>query len=295
MLLLMVEWLTKVTVFFEKKVFLEFPWVLLYIATIMLITRAVAHLFHKAFSSTILKFGDSYNRDTTSSQFLMHLFKALIYVLGFSVAVYSVPALKTISTSLLAGAGILAVAIGFASQAAFSNIISGLFIVIFRPFSIRDHLFIDQTTFGIVEDITLRHTVLRSPESRRIVVPNSIISSQSILNASLGDPKICKFIEISIGYESDIDQAIAIMRDLLENHPNCVDNRSPEDLEKGAPKVKVKVIQLEESGIRLRAWAWAPDNNLALEMTFDANKALVERFREANIEIPYPHRTIVYK
>lgn len=78
---------------------------------------------------------------------------------------FTISALRNVSKSLLAGAGILALAIGLASQQALSNIISGLFIVVFKPFNVKDHLFIDRDIFGIVEDITLRHTILRTPKT----------------------------------------------------------------------------------------------------------------------------------
>jgi len=71
---------------------------------------------------------------------------------------------------MLAGAGILAVAVGFASQAALSNIISGVFVVIFKPFRVGDRLKINELT-GVVEDITLRHTVIRDLENKRIIIP----------------------------------------------------------------------------------------------------------------------------
>lgn len=97
-----------------------------------------------------------------------------------SWAVYETNALRTVATSLLAGAGILAVAVGFASQQALSNIVSGIMIVIFKPFRVNDRLNIGTTFNGIVEDITLRHTVIRDFENKRIIVPNMVISQECL-------------------------------------------------------------------------------------------------------------------
>ncbi len=281
--------------FFAEKVFLEMPWLIGYVLAILFVTWLFAKLFARIFDHYILRSTAIINNDPTSYQFVKHLGRAFIYILGFSVAAYSVPSLRSISTSLLAGAGILAAIVGFASQSAFSNIISGLFIIIFRPFRVNDHLTIDQTTFGIVEDVTLRHTILRSPENRRVVIPNSVMSEKIILNAHLNDPRVCKFIEMSISYESNVNQAMEIMRECIENHPLCLDTRMIQQIEEGAAKVQVKVLRLEDSGVRLRAWAWAANNGDAFDMTCDMNKILLEQFRLAGIEIPYPHRTIVQK
>lgn len=281
--------------FFATKEFLEMPWLIGYVLAILFITWLFAKIFSKIFDRFILRSTALTNNDPTSYQFIRHLGTAFIYILGFSVAAYSIPPLRSISTSLLAGAGILAAIVGFASQSAFSNIISGLFIIIFRPFRVNDHLTIDQTTFGIVEDITLRHTILRSPENRRIVIPNSIMSEKTILNSHLNDPRVCKFIEFTVSYESDIDLAMQILQEQASIHPLCLDTRTLQQIEEGIPKVQVKVLRLEDSGVRLRAWAWAANNGDSFDMTCDMNKILLEQFRLAKIEIPYPHRTIVQK
>lgn len=77
------------------------------------------------------------NEDVTNLVFFKRSVIVLIYITGFSFAIYMIPQLRVIAASLLAGAGLLAVAVGFASQAALSNVIGGLFIVIFKPYKIE--------------------------------------------------------------------------------------------------------------------------------------------------------------
>ncbi len=282
------------TEFYQQKTYLEMPWFLLFEAFILLSTWLVAAIVNQSFNG-ILRISRLTNLLNTSSyHFIKHSLRAIIYVIGIMVAVYHIPALRNVSKSLLAGAGILALAIGLASQQALSNIISGLFIVVFKPFNVKDHLFIDRDIFGIVEDITLRHTILRTPENRRMVVPNSLISQQVIVNAQLNDLKICKFIEITIGYNEDVDLAMQLIQQIITNHPLCIDNRNADDIVKGKPRVRVKIIQLEESGIRLRAWAWTANNNDAIDLTFDMNYTLLKTFKQHNILILYPHRVLIF-
>ena len=107
-------------------------------ALIIVATILLRLLVVKLFNKYITKSTKEVKNDPTNYKFLKHAISALIYIIGFSIAIYTVPALRTLANSLLAGAGILAVAIGFASQQAFSNIISGIFIIIFKPFRVND-------------------------------------------------------------------------------------------------------------------------------------------------------------
>ncbi|MCB0760934.1 MAG: mechanosensitive ion channel family protein, partial [Flavobacteriales bacterium] len=218
----------------------------------------------------------------------------LIYIVGISIAIYSMPNLRTLAKSLLAGAGILAVAVGFASQHALSNIISGVFIVIFKPFRINDRISI-RSLNGIIEDITLRHVVIRDFENKRIIIPNALISDEIIVNSNFEDESICKWIEIGISYESDIDLAKSIIAQAIEQHPLSIDHRTDEEKEEGMPRVDVRVIGLGEYAVQVKGWAWAANPPDAFEMGCDLFEQIKKEFDKAGIEIPYPHRTIVNK
>ena len=257
-------------------------------------TIVVAYIVNRFFKRLIKKSTEIMNNDPTSYLFLRHAIVAIIYILGFSFAIYSLPSLRTLASSLLAGAGILAVAVGFASQQALSNIISGIFIIVFKPFRVNDRLDINQFS-GFVEDITLRHTVIRNFENRRILIPNSIISDQVIVNSNLGDERICKFINIGISYDSDIDKARAIMREEAMAHPLILDVRTPEQLEASEEMVPVRILSLGDSSVNLRAWTWARNNGEAFLMECDLLESIKKRFDQEGIEIPFPHRTIVHK
>jgi len=262
---------------------------------IIIVTLVFGYTFNRLFRRFIKRSTLIVRNDPTNYHFLRHAITAVIYLVGLGWAVYSVPELRTVANSLLAGAGILAVAVGFASQHALSNIISGLFIIIFKPFRVNDRLRIRDTLYGIVEDITLRHTVIRDLENRRILIPNAVISDEVIVNADFGDDKICLWLEIGISYESDIDKAKTIMKEEAMAHPLHVDNRKPEQIEEGVEVVVVRVLSLDEYAVRLRAWVWAENNADAFSMKCDLLESVKKRFDAEGIEIPYPHRTLVQK
>nr|WP_299169521.1 mechanosensitive ion channel family protein [uncultured Allomuricauda sp.] len=261
---------------------------------IILLTFVVAYLVDLFFKRLIRKSTEEMKNDPTNYKFFRHAIRAVLYVTGISIAIYTMPSLRVLANSLLAGAGVLAVAVGFASQHALGNIISGIFIVIFKPFRVNDRLSLGELT-GIVEDITLRHTVIRDFENRRIIIPNSKISDEIIINADFGDDKICKWIEIGIAYDSDIEKAKEIVKNQIINHPLSIDNRTPKEIAEGMEVAPVKVIELGESSVNLRGFAWAKNSADAFNMQCDLLESIKLQFDKENIDIPFPHRTLIYK
>lgn len=235
------------------------------------------------------------NVDPTKYHFLKNGLNAIIYLTATIIFLYSIPQFRTFSFSLFASAGILAAVIGFASQQALSNIISGIFIVIFKPFRVTDVVQVGDKVVGRVEDITLRHTVIRNFENRRFILPNSLISSEIILNSTITDQKIANFVFMHIGYNSDVDKAIELMRDEAMNHPNLIDNRSEEEREREDPIVVIRVMQITDYSVELRATCWSEDFATGFVMRTDLLKSIKKRFDAEGIEIPHPHRTIVKK
>ena len=229
--------------------------------------------------------------DPTNYSFLQNAVSFIVFICATLVIFYRVPALHTIGKTLFAGAGIAAAVIGFASQEAFSNIISGVFIVIFKPFSVGDYIkLLSSSQIGVVEDITIRHTVIKSIENRRIVIPNSVISREAILNSSLKDPRVKFNLEVVLIYETDIEKALNIMKEEAQKHPDFLDARTEVEKLNGMPPVIAKVVALEDNGVRCRAYVWAKDNDTAFEMKCDLLKTLKERYDKEDIQISHAQR-----
>jgi small conductance mechanosensitive channel len=233
--------------------------------------------------------------EPTQYKFMSHFISAVIYLIGFGIIIYMIPSLRALSVSLLAGAGILAIVIGFASQQAFSNLISGVFIIASRPYRVGDIIKLQDGVLGAVDDITLRHTVIKNFQNKRVIIPNSIMNSVTIENYNIEDPKICKWIDFGISYDSDINLAMKIMREEVERHPNFLDIRTGEQKKSKEPAVNVRVVGFGDSSVNIRAWAWAANPGAGFKMACDLMKTIKERFDKEGVEIPFPYRTIVYK
>ncbi len=233
--------------------------------------------------------------DPTQYNFFKNAIDSVVFLIAIVIIFRSIPSLRSVGNTLLTGAGILAAIVGFASQQAFSNIISGIFIVIFKPFSVGDRVKIGELYTGDVEDITLRHVVIKDFENKRIIIPNAVISNEVIVNSTITDEKVCIFIEFSISLQSNIEHAQKIIQEEALKHPLCIDNRLEAELAKGEHAVMVRVMGFTDIGTQLRAYAWANNPTDGFDLKCDLNKTVKERFETEGVEMAMPLRILSYK
>ena len=184
------------------------------------------------------RFGD------TSIFFLKNSIKFFLGLFAVGYLIYVVPSLRSKATIIFSGAGILAAIIGFAAQAALSNLIAGVFIVIFKPFRVGDYIKIDEERIGIVQDITLRHTIINTFENKRLIIPNSIISTESILNHTIEDSHILSFNNFKIGLNADVELAKKIIQEEALKLDHVIDNRTPDDVLTEEHQIIVRFIDV---------------------------------------------------
>ena len=235
------------------------------------------------------------NVDPTRYRFFMNAVSVVIWVIAVAAIVLLIPRLKALAITMFAGAGIMVAMIGLAAQQAFSNIISGVFIVIFKPFAVGDMITVGASGWGVVEDITLRHTMIRSLENKRLIIPNSVMSTETIVNDTIHDRKICRFVDIGISYDSDVKLASRILQEVALAHQDCIDNRSAEQKAADEHPVEVRLVTFGDYSVNLRAYVWCEDPERVFKMHSDINKQVHERFAKEGVEIPFPYRTVVYK
>jgi small-conductance mechanosensitive channel len=264
------------------------------IVTTIIVAFIISLIVRKIAQTVIKKYSERIKVDPTNYSFLKNSLSFIIFSIAIIFIFIKIPFFNSLGNALFAGAGVIAAVIGLASQKAFSNIISGIFILMFKPFRVEDT--IEFTTYkGVVEEITLRHTVIKDYENRRVIIPNSIISEDIIVNSDIADEKIRKHLEFGISYDSNVDKAIEIIQNEAEKHPLLLDNRSEEEIKNGTPKVLVRVIEHADFKIKLKAYLWCNGNDNSFTLSCDLLKSVKEEFDKNGIEIPFPYRTIIYK
>lgn len=269
---------------------------LLLIAAIILITLVI----HRSLTHMLCKVERHMRENDNSSAaligFARHIVSFLVYFAGIISAVSCIPSLANALKSVLTAGGVLAVVAGFASQEALSSMVSGIMILAFKPFMLGDVVrYIDNDISGVVEEITIHHTTIRTWENKRVIVPNSKMNSAIIENADYAESKVCVFLDIGVTYESDIETAKELLAAEIQKHPSFFDYRSADERMGGAPPVVVRVIELADSSVVLRAWLWAKDNGTAAVMKSDILQNVKRAYDRAGVDLAYPHLVVVSK
>ncbi len=271
-----------------------FVWRALIVAAIVMIAVVAARVVNRALTRVVDQMREKKNPNASAVSFLRYASLAGVYFIAFSGVVAAIPALNTILTTLLTAGGVLAIVAGVAAQEALGSIASGMMILFFKPFIIGDVLnVVSIGVTGTVEDITLRHTVLKTTENKRVIVPNSTMNGAVVENFDYGEKQVCLMLDVSITYESDLEKALSILAEEVGAHPAYLDPRTAEQKAQDAPLVTVRVQELAESAVVLRALLWGADNGAAFGMKCDLLRSLKNRFDREGIAFAYPHIHIV--
>lgn len=198
---------------------------------------------------------------------------------------------KALSATLLTSSSLLVAIVGFAAQQVLADVVSGVMLSWSRPFNLGEKINISSLGIsGIVEDLTVRHTVIRTYHNSRMIIPNSVINKAIVENSNYNNDYIGNYMEISVSYESDLEKAIDIMRRTIEEHPLVVDVR--EDKTEG-DKVKVSVKELGDDGIILKSTVWTQNIDDNFAACSDIRRLIKQHFDAAGIQIPYRHLQVV--
>ncbi|MFV0402220.1 MAG: mechanosensitive ion channel family protein [Oscillospiraceae bacterium] len=206
----------------------------------------------------------------------------LIYVVGVISAIAQVDAFQKGINTLLAGSGIAALAIGLAAQESLSNIVSGFFISFTRTFEVGDRIHLPgKNITGIVEDITVRHTVIRTYQNSRVLIPNSVIGKEVVENSNYFDDKVSSFVDVKIAFSSDTEKAMKIIVEQVEAHPLTLDMRKPHQRDR--PRTEILVRELGPGGVSLRVTVWTNSIDTNFRTCSDIRLAVKEEFVRQDI------------
>ncbi len=271
---------------------LDSAWsIAIYIMVVLVLSWGFSRLMRSVIV-TYLKRSKSDKYKNTSLQFLKNSIKFFIVLLALFYIIMTVPSLRSKATLIFSGAGILAAIIGFAAQAALSNLIAGVFIVIFKPFRVGDYIKLDEERIGIVQDITLRHTVINNFENKRLIIPNSIISTESVLNHTIEDSHILSFNNFKLGLFADLDVAKLIIEEEALKLEGVIDYRTPTEVLTATNQIETRVVDIQESYIHIRAYVWINDPFKEFKIKCALKESVHKRFVKEGIDLPIPLRKV---
>jgi small conductance mechanosensitive channel len=268
-----------------------------FIILIIFLTVLTARIVDKLLVIQMRMMNNKMNIDQTSYSIIRHSSVAVVYLMGLVVVVSSIPFLEKISVALLAGAGFAGIIVGLAAQSTLGNIISGISLAVFRPFRVGDRVNV-MNEYGKIIDITLRHTVVRTWDNRRLIIPNSIIGDEAIINWSIEDPTVRWLVDVGISYDSDIDLARNIMLEEARKHINVMTHVELKKYNSAFPReevIQVMVTELGDYAVNMRMYFWCVDRKFCFLTGCDLRESVKKRFDAEGVEIPFPYRTVVYK
>jgi small-conductance mechanosensitive channel len=256
----------------------EIVWELARFGAKLILTTLITKLFRVIWRRT-------FTADTIHLKFIKNVLSAIIWVAGVAFALSSFSQFQDIAVAFFAGSGIAALTIGLAAQESLSNAFNGLFISIFKPFEVGDRVhLVNANITGFIEDITLRHTVIRTFMNSRIIIPNSVMNKELIENSNFCNPQASAFIDIIITYDSNVPKACELLAHVIGSHPDFIDTRTPEQRE-SAPKVPVFVRALGLHGAELRASMWTETITNNFAACSDVRKNVLSEFEKEGIKL----------
>jgi small conductance mechanosensitive channel len=230
----------------------------------------------KFIANLIRKLMDKREVDPTITKFVGNLtyFALLTFVVLAALGLVGIQ-----TTSFIAVLGAAGLAIGLALQGSLANFAAGFLLILFRPFKVGD--FIDAAgVAGTVEAIQIFTTQLATPDNKTIIIPNSKMTGDNIVNFSTKGTRRADMV-FGIGYEDDIDKARDIITDVLSN-----DERVLKD-----PPLQVAVSELADSSVNFVARAWVNAGDY-WGVVFDTTETVKKRFDAEGVSIPFPQRDV---
>ncbi len=177
--------------------------------------------------------------------------------------------------------GLLSVGIGFGLQNVTSNFIAGLILLFERPIKVGDRVTVGNTE-GDVMEINIRSTTIRSLSNIAIIVPNSEFVSATVINWSHGDTRIRLEIDVGVSYNSDLDAVLRSLKEVAEENSEVLKTPAPEVLHRG----------FGDSAWNMQLRAWINNPKRYHQVRSAINCAIVRKFRQNGIEIPFPQRDL---
>jgi small conductance mechanosensitive channel len=205
---------------------------------------------------------------------------SLVYALVFMVAIIAaISHLGFNTTSLIAIMGAAGLAIGLALQGSLSNFASGVLIISLRPFKSGDFVEVSGIA-GIVEEILIFSTTLRTGDNKTVIIPNGAITSGTITNYSTKPTRRIDLI-IGVSYDANLAQTKKVLSDVVAKHTLVLKDQD----------VTIGVSELADNSVNLVVRPWVKSENY-WPVYFDLLENIKVALDEAGIEIPYPQLSL---
>ena len=216
------------------------------------------------------------NYDTAAMGFVSQIIN---YVLLVGLLLVCLNQVGVPTTSFVAAFGAFGLGIGLALQNNMSNLASGLLILIFKPFRAGHYIEVGDIT-GSVTSIQFMNTIVTTKDQKRVYIPNSILTSQSVTNYSYMTERMIPFV-FDIGYNNDHHEAIRILKDVFAKDKRILN----------AKYMEIGISEFGDNSVRISAFAEVKTSQF-LDVRYSIMSDVKDAFDKHGIDIPYPQRVV---
>lgn len=207
----------------------------------------------------------------------------IIAYIYFALSLFQVT--KEVSKVLLQSGTLIIAIATFAAQQALGNVISGFSISLTKPFDVNEKVKVlngsNVVAEGIITDITIRHTIIRTFDGQSAIIPNGIMDSSVIINTNYTE-NVGNFLEIEVSFDSDIELARKIVKDCCIAHTLTINDES----------TVVSASAFTPDGVKLKTTVWTKTLDENFKACSDLRLKILEEFKKNGIVIPYQTITI---
>jgi len=219
-------------------------------------------------------------------KFLKQAIKGILIMVVVYASLDAIPQLRSISTIFLTSTSIIMAIIGLASQESIGNIVSGMMISFFKPFAVGDRVtIISRNITGVVEDINFRHTVIKTFENNRLLIPNSLLNKEIIENKDHIDNRVCNLLDIKVSCEADLSKVKDMLTSVVTDHSLHVDMRTDEEIQNNEPEVQILIRNIAAGAVELRVSIWSKNVNDNFILCSDIREKIIHEFARENIKL----------
>ncbi len=232
------------------------------------------------------KTGWATKTESTADDRLIPLIEKILKALVIIIAVIFVFDVWNVNiTPLLTTAGIAGIAIALAVKDSLANILGGLQLVLDKTFKVGDKVELESGELGVILDIGLRSTKLKTYDNEVVYIPNGQLANSRIKNFTVPDLSIRVNVAFGVEYGSETEQVRKVVLEAVKKVDAVLDDPAP----------SVQFIEMSDYSLDFKARAWVKDYNQAYSTKLKVRDAIYAALNQAGIGIPFPTRTVYTK
>ena len=228
--------------------------------------------------------------NTINLRFVESVVRFVIIFVAVLWVVMSSKVTEPLGRVVFQGTAIIGAIAGFAAQPVISDLICGVMISSAKPFDLGDRIELDNGTAGIVKDITLRHVVIQTIDTVKVVIPNSKLNGMLITNLSYHTTIRSIHFRFNVSYDTDPTRAMAVIRKAVEESPYSIPGKPGEN---GGEYGPVYFIQYADSSLVMATTVYFEPVTPSEVVKSDINTRVMKALNENGIEIPYNYINVV--